>query len=107
MLLIVCVAAISWAGRMVWDNYHPAQVVVRGLRSADASEREAAVREVSELGAGASGEAIRAVLPVLADPDAGVRTAGAEALGVVGSYAALDIFSVGVLVGLWAPRRRT
>ena len=46
-----------------------------------------AIRELSELGVTGSGEAIRAVLPVLADPDAAARTAGAEALGVVGSFA--------------------
>jgi HEAT repeat protein len=46
------------------------------------------VRELSERGVNASGEAIRCVLPVLGDADASVRAAGAEALGLVGAYGA-------------------
>jgi HEAT repeat protein len=87
LLVICCAGAISWAGRMVWDFYHPLSSAVRGLGSADPSRREAAVREVSELGVDDSGAAIRSVLPTVGDPDAGVRASGAEALGVVGSYA--------------------
>src|SRR5690349_14013132 len=82
MLLIVCAGAISWAGRMVWESYHPLLGAARGLRSADPTRRADAVREVSELGVNSTGEAIRSVLPVLSDPDTGARAAGAEALGL-------------------------
>jgi HEAT repeat protein len=87
MLGIVCAGAISWAGRMVWESYHPLLGAARGLRSADPSRRANAIREVSELGVHATGEAIRSVLPVLSDPDAGARAAGAEALGLALAYA--------------------
>jgi HEAT repeat protein len=48
------------------------------------------------LGVNSSGEAIRSVLPVLADPDAGARAAGAEALGMVGSSAVRSASDSGV-----------
>jgi HEAT repeat protein len=86
LVLVLCAGAIVWAGRMVWESRHPIHLAVRGLRSTDPARRAQAVQELSESGVNASGDAIRSVLPVLSDPDAGVRTAGAEALGVVGAY---------------------
>jgi len=87
VLLMLSAGAIVWAVRMGWDSYHPLLAAVRGLRSTDPSRRTEAVRELSELGPDASGEAIRSVLPVLADGDAGARAAAAEALGVLTAYA--------------------
>ncbi len=88
MLLVVCAGATVWAGRNVWESSHPMLSAVRELRSADSSERAASVRTLSELGSTSGGAVIRAALPVLADPSAGVREAGAETLGIVGSYTA-------------------
>jgi HEAT repeat protein len=87
LLLIVSAGAIYWAGRLVWEVSNPILGAVKGLRSADLSRRAEAVRELSEAGVNASGEAIRAVLPVLSDSEVGSRTAGAEALRVLASYA--------------------
>jgi HEAT repeat protein len=48
----------------------------------------AAIQEVAELGTSGTGETIQPLIPALADRDAAVRRAAAEALGNVGSQAA-------------------
>jgi len=85
--LLVCCAAIWWAGRAVWENGHPAMAMARGLRSWDPAQRVSAIREISALGADDSGAAMRPLLPALADPVPAVRSAAAQALGSVASYA--------------------
>ncbi len=80
--------AIFWAWRVVWDNGHPVQAAARGLGARSPSDRLAAVREISGLGFRLSGEALRALTPALTDPDAEVRTAAAQSVGLVSSYAA-------------------
>ncbi len=87
VILFVCAGFIAWAGSAVWENLHPLEAASRRIRARDASERVAAIRQVSELGSGASGTAIRSVIPAIEDPDAGVRVAAAEALGVLGLQA--------------------
>ncbi len=86
LLLIVCGGVIGWAGWRVWELYHPMAAAAGELRSSDSSRRAAAVRRLSDMGVNASGDVIRTVLPILADPAAPTRAAGAEVLGTVGSY---------------------
>jgi HEAT repeat protein len=88
IMLVLCCAAIFWAWRVVWEDRHPMWAAARRLRSAEASERLAAVQEVSELGTSGTDEAIGPLIPALADRDAAVRRAAAQALGNVGSSAA-------------------
>jgi len=85
--LVVCCAAIFWAGRSLWENTHPALALARGLRSADPAQRLAGIRDLSALGPDESGAAMRPLLPALADPVASVRSTAAHALGNVASYA--------------------
>jgi HEAT repeat protein len=114
MLLVVCAGATVWAGRLLWENYHPVASAVRELRSTDTATRAAAVRTLSEMGPTASGEVIRTVIAVLSDPEAGVRAAGAETLGTVGSYAVTSAAgadatrqAVAALTGLLKDKDRT
>jgi HEAT repeat protein len=87
IVLVVCCAAIFWACRMVWESYYPMRGVTRRLGSWDSAQRVTAIRDLTELGAGSSGEAIGVLIPLLKDPVASVRAEAAGALGVVGSYA--------------------
>jgi HEAT repeat protein len=88
IMLVVCCAAIFWACRLTWENYYPLQAVTRRLGSSDASQRVVAVREMTELGASSTSEAIHALIPLLKDPDAGVRNEATQALGTLGAQAA-------------------
>jgi HEAT repeat protein len=85
--LVACCAAIFWAWRVTWDQNHPLQAAARGLGSGDPSRRAEAVRVVSDLGFGRAGESIRLLIPKLKDEDAGVRTAAAASMGLLGSNA--------------------
>jgi HEAT repeat protein len=87
IMLVVCCAAIFWACRMAWENYYPLQAVTRRLGSSDSSQRVVAVHEMTELGATSTSEAIGALIPLLKDPDAGVRNEAAQALGTLGAQA--------------------
>src|SRR5262245_1986340 len=84
IILVMCAAAIYWAGRTVWENNHPSMALARGLRSGDPAQRLAAISAASELDAAESAAAIQPLIEALGDKDAGVRAAAAQALGVVG-----------------------
>ncbi len=83
----VCCAAVWWAWRAVWENSHPAAAMARGLKSGDSAQRLEAIRAVSTLGADGSAATMQPLLPLLADQVPAVRSAAAQALGTVASYA--------------------
>src|SRR5262249_15233404 len=86
--LVVASGAIFWAWRAVWESNHPLMAAAARLRAPDASQRLAAIQEVSELGNNSGGEAINALMPALSDRDAKVRSAAALALAGVGAVPA-------------------
>jgi HEAT repeat protein len=88
LMLILGCAVIFWAWRIGWDARYPVLAAARKLRSSDASQRLAAIQEVSDLGTSGTSEALQPLTLALADQDATVRRAAAKALGDVGSLAA-------------------
>jgi HEAT repeat protein len=93
--LVGCCGVVLWAWRYVRENFDPMIAEARGiqdralraLQSTKATERVSAIRALSRLGFGDSGIAIRPLITRLADDDAEVRAAAADALGSIGSEA--------------------
>jgi HEAT repeat protein len=88
IVLVIACGAILWAWRSIWDARHPLLAAAGRLRSPDASQRLAAIQEVTELGANAPEEAIGPLITALADQDAAVRRSAALALSSVVSVPA-------------------
>lgn len=85
--LVACSAVVLWAWRVWWDENHPMEAASRGLGSGDPSRRAEAIRVVSVLSFRRPDEAIRLLIPMLKDRDAGVRAAVADSLGRLASDA--------------------
>jgi HEAT repeat protein len=90
IVLVACVAAVAWSARTLWENYHPAVAAARRLRASKPRERVSAVRELMSVGAKHPGLAVSPLIEALADPQAEVRAAAAEALGVIGGDAIMS-----------------
>src|SRR5262249_15515916 len=88
IMLVLCGVAAFLIWRSVWDSRHPALAAARGLHSATPTQRLAAISELSEQASPESAEAIGPLAAALKDPDAGVRAAAAQAVGLIGSYSA-------------------
>jgi HEAT repeat protein len=94
--LVFCCGLVLWAWRVVRENLDPAIVEARGiqarairaLHSPKAAERLSATVELSRLGFGDSGIAIRPLIARLEDENAEVRAAAADALGAISAKAA-------------------
>jgi HEAT repeat protein len=86
VVLLVCAAAIFWAGRVAWENRNPVTSAAQNLRARDRSQRLAAVQEVQMLSLQNAKDGIPALIGALGDQDERVRTAAAKALGFVCSF---------------------
>jgi HEAT repeat protein len=88
IVAVACCAVIAWSARSLWETWHPAVAVARGLRSDDAARRARATRELMSAGETDPGRAIPPLIEALGDPDVQVRAAAIEALGAIGDGAA-------------------
>ena len=86
ILLAAIGGAVLWTARIVWENRHPAIAAARGLKAGSAPERLAAVRNLTDAGVTDTAVAIPRLTSALNDPDAGVRTATVESLGLLIAY---------------------
>jgi HEAT repeat protein len=88
VVLVLACAAIFLAWRVTWESRNPVLAAAQGLGSPVASQRLAAVRAVSELGSSGASETLQPLCDALRrDKDPAVRSAAAQALGDVASYA--------------------
>jgi HEAT repeat protein len=85
--LVICGALLCWAAFVVWDSRHPALAAARRLHASSPTDRLTAVRTLSESGTTDSRTVISALTSALADTDSRVRTAAAESLGLITSFA--------------------
>ncbi len=86
IMLGVFVGALLWTSRIVWERRHPAVAAARGLTAGTVSERLTAVRNLTDAGITDSAVAIPRMTAALNDPDAGVRAAAIESVGLLISY---------------------
>jgi HEAT repeat protein len=83
--LVACCGVVSWAARYLWESQHLGIAVARGLQARAATERLKAIRDLESICLiEDSTIAIPALVPRLADSNAKVRAAAAEALGSIG-----------------------
>lgn len=85
--LVACGALLCWAALTVWESRHPELAAARGLKAGNPADRLAAIRSLSEVGTTADRTVIPALTTALADDDPRVRTAAAESLGLITSFA--------------------
>ena len=85
--LVICAALLCWAALTVWENRFPALAAARRLNAGNATDRLAAIRTLSEVGTTDSQSVIPALTTALADTDSRVRTAAADSLGLITSFA--------------------
>jgi HEAT repeat protein len=88
LVLVIACGAIFWAWRAVWEMRHPLLAAAGRIQSPSASQRLAAIQDVTELGTTGTADAIGPLIPALADGDAAVRRAAAQALGSVAALPA-------------------
>ncbi len=89
LVVIACCGVVAWSARTVWESHHPAAAAARRLQFGTASQRARAARELMAAGVKEPRVAVVALVTALDDPAAEVRTAAAEALGVIGGEDAL------------------
>jgi hypothetical protein len=83
--LVACCGVLFWAARYLWESQHPGIAVARGLQTRAATERLKAIRDLASICLiEDSTIAIPPLVPRLADSNAEVRAAAAEALGSLG-----------------------
>jgi HEAT repeat protein len=87
IVVVGCSGVILWAGRMLWENRHPAISAARGLESGDTSERVDAAHALAATGARDPVRSLPPLIAAIGDREAQVRIATAEALGAIGSSA--------------------
>jgi HEAT repeat protein len=86
VVLLVCAAAIFWAGRVAWENRNPVASAARNLRAWDTDQRLAAIQEVQMLSLQNAKDGIPALIGALDDKDEKVRELAARAVGFVCSH---------------------
>jgi HEAT repeat protein len=104
ILLVLCCGAFFWAWRRLSENYDPAiaearsiqERAIQALRSGKPADRVVAIQHLTSHGDDAV--AISSLIEAIEDPDASVRVAAANALGLTGSAV------VGTGSGVEAPR---
>ncbi len=92
--LIACCGLILWAWRYLAENGDPVRLetraiqkrAIQSLQSDMPGERVAAIQDLERLHSGDSSSAVPPLIGALADQDASVRLAAAEALGSMGQW---------------------
>src|ERR1017187_2614964 len=85
--LVICGGVLSWMAYVVWESRHPALAAARRLKAGGPTQRLTALRELSEFGATDSATVIPPLTAALKDDDAHVRSAAADSLSLIASYA--------------------
>jgi HEAT repeat protein len=90
IVAVACFGVIVWAGRSMWETWHPTIAAARGLGAREPSARTWAVREVMTTGVNEPGLAIPPLLTALGDPAPEVRAGASEGLGLIGGESVMN-----------------
>ena len=85
--LVICGGVLWWSAFVIWESRYPVLAAARRLHASNPTDRLTAVQELSSAGTTDGRTVIPALTAALADNDPRVRTAAANSLGLITSFA--------------------